>query len=65
MENEYLFPEFEGKRILLTEDNKLNAAITVEILKNAGLEIDVAEDDHICKPISKNQLLETVRQYLK
>lgn len=35
---------FKGKRILLAEDNDLNAEITMEILKQAGFEIDRAQD---------------------
>ena len=33
---------FEGKRVLLAEDNELNVEIAQEILKNYGLEIAVA-----------------------
>ncbi len=33
---------FEGKRVLLAEDNELNVEIAQEILKNYGLEISVA-----------------------
>lgn len=39
---------FEGKRILLAEDNDLNAEIATEILKGAGLEVERAEDGIIC-----------------
>ncbi|MGN0425895.1 MAG: ATP-binding protein [Acetatifactor sp.] len=39
---------FRGKRILLAEDNELNAEIAVEILKEAGFVIDLAEDGEIC-----------------
>lgn len=35
---------FEGKRILLVEDNELNQEITVEILQEAGFVIEVADD---------------------
>lgn len=35
---------FEGKKILLVEDNELNQEIAVEILREAGFFIDVAED---------------------
>ncbi|MCI9226562.1 MAG: response regulator [Dorea sp.] len=35
---------FEGKKILLVEDNELNQEIAVEILKESGFVIDVAED---------------------
>ncbi len=35
---------FEGKRILLVEDNELNQEIAVEILTETGFEVDVAGD---------------------
>ncbi len=35
---------FEGKKLLLVEDNELNQEIAVEILKESGFVIDVAED---------------------
>ncbi len=35
---------FEGKRILLVEDNELNQEIAVEILTETGFEVDVADD---------------------
>jgi len=37
-----------GKRILLAEDNDLNAEIAIEILKETGAEVDRAEDGIIC-----------------
>ena len=37
-----------GKRILLAADNDLNAEIATELLKDAGFEIDRAEDGAIC-----------------
>lgn len=40
--------EFAGKRILLAEDNDLNWEIADEILKNAGFELDRAENGKIC-----------------
>ncbi len=39
---------FEGKRILLAEDNDLNAAITIEILTESSFEVDRAEDGLKC-----------------
>jgi signal transduction histidine kinase/ActR/RegA family two-component response regulator len=39
---------FKGKRILLAEDNELNAEIAIEILTEAGFEVDRAEDGQIC-----------------
>lgn len=38
----------EGKRVLLTEDNELNAEIAQVILEDMGLEVDTAEDGVIC-----------------
>ncbi len=35
---------FRGRRILLAEDNEINAMIAVEILNSMGAEVDVAED---------------------
>jgi len=37
-----------GKRILLAEDNELNAEIATEILGDAGFEVEHAEDGIIC-----------------
>jgi len=39
---------FAGKRILLAEDNDLNAEIAIEILSDAGFRVDRAEDGIIC-----------------
>lgn len=39
---------FEGKRILLAEDNDLNAEIAEEILTSVGFMIERAEDGAIC-----------------
>jgi len=39
---------FAGKRILLAEDNELNAEIAMEILGEAGFEVEHAEDGIIC-----------------
>ena len=35
---------FEGKRILVAEDNELNAVIAVEVLKNMGANVEIAKD---------------------
>ncbi|MDO4459776.1 MAG: ATP-binding protein [Clostridia bacterium] len=40
--------DLEGKRILLAEDNELNAEIANEILSEVGLIIERAEDGAIC-----------------
>ena len=39
---------FRGKRILLAEDNELNAEIAVTILQEAGFHVDHAADGIIC-----------------
>lgn len=38
----------EGKRILLAEDNDLNAEIVIEILQEVGYEIERAENGKVC-----------------
>lgn len=40
--------DFAGKRILLAEDNALNAEIAATILEEAGFTVDLAEDGIIC-----------------
>ncbi len=39
---------FEGRRILLAEDNELNAEIAQELLQEEGMTIDWAENGQIC-----------------
>jgi signal transduction histidine kinase/ABC-type amino acid transport substrate-binding protein/BarA-like signal transduction histidine kinase len=39
---------FIGKRILLAEDNELNAEIAVELLSEVGFEVERAEDGQVC-----------------
>ena len=39
---------FKGKRILLAEDNDLNAEIAITILQEAGFEVEHAADGIIC-----------------
>lgn len=39
---------FTGKRLLLAEDNELNAEIAIELLKELNLEIEHAKDGAIC-----------------
>jgi CheY-like chemotaxis protein len=39
---------FKGKRILLAEDNDLNAEIAIELLTEAGFEMYRAEDGQVC-----------------
>jgi signal transduction histidine kinase/ABC-type amino acid transport substrate-binding protein len=45
---------FKGKRILLSEDNDLNAEISMEILGEAGFEVDRAEDGKVCVEMLEN-----------
>lgn len=45
---------FTGKRILMAEDNALNAEIAMEILREAGFEIDHATDGAICVDMLEN-----------
>ena len=40
--------DFMGKRILLAEDNELNAEITTTILSEMGFEVKVVEDGILC-----------------
>lgn len=39
---------FAGKRVLLAEDNELNAEIAAELLKEAGFVVERAEDGIVC-----------------
>ncbi len=41
---EYTKDKFQGKRVLLVEDNELNAEIAGEIFSMAGLEVEFAKD---------------------
>jgi len=41
-------PVFSGKRVLLAEDNDLNAEIAVELLEEMGLAVEWAQDGNIC-----------------
>ena len=61
--------EFDGKRILLAEDNVLNAEIAMELLKDAGFEIERAEDGAVCvdlfvKPINVRELMKELANIL-
>ena len=40
-------PEFQGKKVLLVEDNALNAEIATELLQSIGLIVDWAENGQI------------------
>ena len=50
---------FQGKRILLAEDNDLNAEIAITILEENGFQVERAEDGQICV----NMLLENEEHY--
>lgn len=39
---------FEGKRILLAEDNELNRTLAAEVLGEYGMQVDTAEDGILC-----------------
>lgn len=45
---------FEGKKILLVEDNELNQEIAVEILQETGFTLDVADDGAVAVEMMKN-----------
>ena len=47
-EQEYNPKDFAGKRILIAEDNDLNAEIAAAILEEQGIEAERAEDGIIC-----------------
>ena len=40
--------DFSGKRVLLAEDNELNAEIAMELLREMGLTVEWARDGDIC-----------------
>ncbi len=47
---------FKDKRILLTEDNELNREIAAELLKEAGFEVECAEDgQQACEMVKNNE----------
>lgn len=47
-EREYNTRDFTGKRILLAEDNDLNAEIAIAIMEEHGIEVERAEDGIVC-----------------
>ena len=51
--------DFKGKRILLAEDNKLNAEITTTILSEMGFEVKAVEDGILCVNEMQHQLANT------
>ena len=55
LEHTEIHPDtFKGKRILLAEDNDLNAEIAEEILTEVGFKVERAEDGSICVDMLKN-----------
>ena len=46
-EQDQISEELNGKRVLLAEDNALNAEIAMELLESIGLTVDVAENGKI------------------
>lgn len=50
-ESEKLLEPLKGKRILLVEDNELNAEIAITILEEGGLKVEWAEDGRKCLEI--------------
>lgn len=42
------YPDYSGKRVLLAEDNELNAEIAMELLSATGMKVDIAEDGMAC-----------------
>ncbi len=46
--NDELGMRLDGKRVLLAEDNDLNAEIATELLQGIGLELEWAENGQIC-----------------
>lgn len=57
VESEKAAVSFEGKRLLLAEDNDLNWEIASELLSELGLELDRAENGEICAEMFKNSPL--------
>ncbi len=50
---ELLLNSLKGKRVLLAEDNDLNAEIAITILNENGIEVDRAADGRICVDMLK------------
>lgn len=51
--------DFKGKRVLLAEDNELNAEITTTILSEMGFEVKAVEDGILCVNEIQHQLANT------
>ncbi len=48
-----LLDQYSGRRLLLAEDEPVNREITVEILRSAGLVVDVAEDGMVAVELAR------------
>lgn len=55
--------EIHPGRLLLAEDNELNQEIAVEILKEAGFSVTVAENGQVALNILKIPSWENTRQF--
>ncbi len=53
LSNEELEKYFQGKRVLLVEDNEFNRIIAENILENVGFLVETAEDGHIAVDMVK------------
>ncbi len=53
MSEEAFKARFQGKRILLVEDNEFNRMIAETVLENAGFVVETAEDGHIAVQMIK------------
>ena len=53
-EQESALIDFEGKKVLLVEDNELNREIAVDILEEEGMIVDTAEDGDIAVEKMRN-----------
>lgn len=49
-------PDFSGNKVLLVEDNRLNQEIAAEILRQVGIEADIADDGEIAVEKVKNSV---------
>lgn len=47
---------FRGRRILLAEDNEINAMIAIEILQEMGASVNLAENDSCYEQVSAGHL---------
>ena len=67
--------QFKGKRVLIVDDVELNREIATAVIKDAGLEVETAENgqaaiktgmnDHLAKPVQMDELYKMMAMYLK